>query len=145
VDTWQDLQHGGARANELAVACGVPSLRPLRPHPLQARAWRPHLLGSWAGVDAVHTRAIHRQGRRGLNGVRVHFRPTTGLAFYDSYLCHTRLIFAMLQLHPLSPPVRAGRHVFLRQRAHERPLEVRRGRSLLAVLSRWASRTSSRR
>jgi hypothetical protein len=75
-------------------------------------------------------------------GYTVHFRPTTGLAFY---LCHRRLIFAVLQLHPLSPPTRVGRHLFLRQRAHERPLVVRRGRSLLAVLSRSGSRAGSRR
>ena len=48
----------------------------------------------------------------------------------------------MLQLRPLSPPARIGRHLFLRQRAHERPLVVRRGRSLLAVLSRWGSRAA---
>jgi hypothetical protein len=58
--------------------------------------------------------------------------------------CHARLIFAVLQLHPLSPPVRARRHLFLRQRAHERPLVVRRGRSLLALLSRWGSRAGAR-
>jgi hypothetical protein len=69
----------------------------------------------------------------------VHSCPTTGLP------CHTSLIFAVLQLRPLSPPDGVGRHVFLRQRAHERPLVVRRGRSLLAVLSRWASRAGFRR
>jgi hypothetical protein len=52
---------------------------------------------------------------------------------------------AVLQLRPLSPPDGVGRHLFLRQRAHERPLVVRRGRSLLAVLSRWASRAGSLR
>jgi hypothetical protein len=59
--------------------------------------------------------------------------------------CHTRLIFAALQLRPLSPPDGVGRHLFLRQRAHERPLVAHCGRSLLAVLSRWASRAGSRR
>ncbi len=75
-------------------------------------------------------------------GYAVRVRPTTGLAFY---LCHARLIFALLQLHPLSPPTRVGRLLFLHQRAHERPLVVRCGRSLLAVLSRWASRAGSQR
>jgi hypothetical protein len=71
-------------------------------------------------------------------GYAIHL-PATGL----DYMCHARLMFAVLQLHPVSPPVRAGWHLFLRQRAHEPPFVVRRGRSLLALLSRWGSRAGS--
>jgi hypothetical protein len=73
-------------------------------------------------------------------GYAIHL-PATGLA----YMCHTRLILSMLQLHPVSPPARVGRHLFLRQRASERPLVVCCGCSLLAILSRWGSRAGSRR
>jgi hypothetical protein len=87
--TWQDLQHGGARANEFAVACGVPSLRPLRPHPLQARAWRPYLVATWTGMAAVHTREDRCKGRCGLHWVRrcsllSHNWPTVS---HESNLC----------------------------------------------------------
>jgi hypothetical protein len=75
-------------------------------------------------------------------GYAFQFGPTTGLAFY---LCHARLIFAVLQLHPPLPPAGVWRHLFLCHRAHEHPLVVRCRRSLLAVLSRPGSRAGSRR